>query len=269
MNKPIFRYYCFDIDDNILITSTKLHMEHFMNGIWTKKDISTKEYAKINNCPNWRTTDNTYVDFGDFGSLGEYTFLEDVKKAISNRQFGPSWNTFINCIINGNIFSIISARGHETISIRYAIEYIIWNILTLKQRKKMYNNLIKFNNIFGNSLCDFSYVELINNYLDSCYFIGVTSPSFLYKYNHFDYIKPEHGKIIALKNFINKIKSYHISINADIRIGFSDDDIKNIKEIQKIFEELSQTYNDISFSIINTSNPNIIGGIKKRINSIN
>jgi len=265
MSKPIFRYYCFDIDDNILFTPTKIHMEHLINGSWVKKDISTSEYAKIRNTPDWRGFKDSYIEFSDLGIRGEYAFLEDIKTAILDKKFGPSWDTFITCIINGNIFSIISARGHESTSIRYAIEYIIWNILSIEQRTQMQNNLILFNNIFGNSFIDFSPEELVTAYLNSCDFIGVTSPSFLKKYNNISIYSPEEGKIIALKNFIKKIKEYHTPINVDIRIGFSDDDIKNIKEVQKMFEDMLYSENNISFSIINTSDPNITGGIKKRI----
>ena len=44
-------------------------------------------------------------------------------------------------LINGSLFAIITARGHEKNTIRKTIEWIIDNVLVDSEKITMYNNL--------------------------------------------------------------------------------------------------------------------------------
>jgi hypothetical protein len=46
---PRFKYYCFDVDDNLLFMKTKIHLDKLENGEWVPYDVSTAEYALIRN----------------------------------------------------------------------------------------------------------------------------------------------------------------------------------------------------------------------------
>ena len=128
----------------------------------------------------------------------------------------------------------------------------------------MLSNLIKYNTLFN---IEIKSEKIIEYYLNSCKFIGVSSPSFNKKYNTIKdgVLCPEEAKVIALNNFINKINKYGEIVNGDVNIGFSDDDPSNVNSVIKHFGEISELYKNISFNVIDTSDPNIIGGIKKRI----
>jgi len=232
-----------------------------------------REFAKVRKSDNWRALEEdgvykAYLEFRDFGPRGNNAFLEDAKVAISNQAFGPSWKKFIDCLVRGSIFAIITARGHEPDSIRRGVEYIIWNVLTNEQRTEMGANLTGFQDLFipnFDIMRDVSLQTLVSAYLDKCDFVGVNAPSFIKKFSDVDVKSPEEGKKFALDEFVARIKTYGDMVNGDVSIGFSDDDTATIDKVEKHFNEISKIYDDISFNIINTSDPNVEGGIKKKI----
>ena len=260
--KPIMKYYAFDWDDNILNMPTVIHMEKLDGEQWVPQDVSTEEFAKVRTLDNWRASENAYIEFRDIGSRGQTAFIEDAQNAISSGNFGPSWKKFLNCLTKGSIFAIITARGHEPDTIRKVVEYIIHNILTEEQRNEMAANLTAFQDMFVQNfdfLRDISIQTLISAYLDKCDFVGVSSPSFASKYPELmgkSGIKnPEIAKIKALDEFIDRINIYGKQIGGSVSIGFSDDDKKTVKTIEKHFGEISPLYDDITFSVYDTSNP--------------
>ena len=126
-------YYAFDWDDNILNMTTVIHMDKKVNGEWVPTDVSTAEFAEVRgDKENWRVLNNdpeaAFSDFRDNGPKGINAFLDDVKKSISMKRFGPAWNDFMECLSNGCIFAIITARGHESEGMRLGIDCIsnIW-----------------------------------------------------------------------------------------------------------------------------------------------
>jgi hypothetical protein len=270
---PIMRYYSYDWDDNILLMPTVIHMEHFINNKWTLEDVSTVKFSKIRHNSNWRFLKNSesFTEFRDIGPRKKKAFIEDLKIAIQNKSYGPSWNNFIHCLISGSIFAIITARGHESKSIKKGIKYIIKNVLTKEEKNEMAANLIEFKYKFSTKfdiMKNISFEKLLNSYLNKCDFIGISSPSFRKKYFNISNPEkyPEKAKKIALNHFINKINFYGKQINSDIRIGFSDDDKVTVNKIKQHFNDISQNFQNILFSVIDTSNPDINGGIKNKIN---
>ncbi len=259
--KPVMKYYSFDIDDNLFYLPTVIHMEHLVGDKWVAQDVSTEEFAKIrSDVDNWKPAKNAYSEFQDDGPRGNNAFIEDVKLAISKNDFGPSWEKFIKCLKNGNIFSLITARGHEPDTMRKVVEYIIWNVMTEDDRIEMGANLTAFQDMFAQNfdiLREMSLQTLVSAYLDKCDFVGVSSKSFRLKYPGINPQQPEKGKIHALNEFINRVNTYGKQLGADVRFGFSDDDKKTVKTIEKHFGEISSLYDDIIFNVYDTSDKRI------------
>lgn len=245
-------YYAFDWDDNLLYMDTKIRMEHLIDGEWVLEEVSTSKFAEIrSDSNNWRILpgENSFMNFRDDGPKKNKVFYEDSLDAINKKRFAPSWNVFIKCLIGGNIFMIVTARGHEPNTIRHVVEHIIYNILTDVQKDEMIKNLMKYHEEFDS---DFDY--LIDDYLDNCYFIGVASDSFKNKFGGGSTLKPEAGKELALKMFAKKANEYGKKINAKVNLGFSDDDFSTVSHVKKIFGgEFTLEY-PIKYSLFHTKN---------------
>ena len=255
-------YYAFDWDDNILNMPTKIHMEHLVDGEWIPKSVSTAEFADFrNDKENWRVDYNVaFVDFRDQGERGDKAFLEDTKTAISQGRLGPAWDDFIECLSNGSIFAIITARGHEAPAMRMGIEWIIDNILTEEQLYQMYNQLMKYSYFFGDTNVENERIlrgqpsknPLISSYLDSCEYVGVSSPS-----RGGSPANPEKAKEDALLDFKAKVNDYAQNVGISAKIGFSDDDLGNVKHIEDLIDNLKneQFPNIVEFVVKGTKDP--------------
>lgn len=267
----VLRYYIFDWDDNILIMETPLHFQHFENGKWINKDITPSEFAQIRKkYPNnymdnneWKgDTKYSFIEFRDFGPRGNNAFIEDIKNAIKDKKFGPSWQTFIDAIKEARLFAIVTTRGHEPETLKSAVRYIIDNILTSDEKSEMLNNIQKFNDMFGVKTND-----LITQYLDECYFIGLNSQAFINEFNY----KPigpklNQGKQDAINKFVNYVRDFSKRTKTKLKIGFSDDDINFSKAAKELFMGMEKSLDfPESFYVFDTSDPKIKGGVKVKI----
>lgn len=271
----ILLYYAFDWDDNILRMPTMIRLEKKVGDQWLPTDVSTAEFAEVrNDKENWRflnqNPDEAFSNFRDTGPMGGDVFLEDVKKAVSSRSFAPAWNDFIECLSNGSLFAIITARGHESETMRKGVEWIIDNVLTEEQLFNMYNNLLKFSYFYDISTDRErilrgvpSQNELIKVYLDNCDFVGVSAPS---RGGTPD--NPEKAKEETLLDFKSKVDRFAGQLGMKAMIGFSDDDLGNVSHIEELADKLNHEEfpNIIKFVIKGTKDPE---NITKKVTMMN
>ena len=223
---------------------------------------------------NWRISgDTAFCEFRDSGPRGKDAFIIDVKDAINASKFGPAWDDFMECLINGALFAIITARGHESDSMRSGVEYIIDNVLSNEQKQEMYNQLLKFAYKFKDTEVD-SYDRILRGvasdnplfkiYLDNCDFVGISSPS---RGGSPD--NPEKAKEDALLDFKSKVNNFAGMLGVSAKIGFSDDDVKNVNHIEELAKTLhSERFpNIIEFVVKNTNVPNNVTKTIRRFES--
>lgn len=273
-NNKVLLYYAFDWDDNILNMPTVIHMDKLIDGEWVPTDVSTAEFAQVRvDKENWRIINNdpveAFSEFRDIGPRGNQAFLQDVKKAIDLEQFGPAWNDFLECLSNGSLFSIITARGHESETMRMGVEWIIDNILSEDMLFEMYNNLLKFAYFYREDEKFDKVLKgkpsengLLKLYLDNCDFVGVSAPS---RGGTPD--NPEKAKEEALLSFNDRVSNLSGSIGAKAMIGFSDDDLGNVKHIEDLIDNLNheQFPNIIKYVVKGTKDPQ---NITKKVRDI-
>lgn len=251
-------YYAFDWDDNILEMPTEIMVLTEDGG---EIGMSTSDFAEHRSklgVENFEYKGKIVVGVDNNTAFRNFrdqndpeVFKKDVIKAISNNSISPSWDDFIECLSNGSLFAIITARGHEKEAMRSGVEWIIDNILTKKTSKdlnlsladQMYNNLRKFAHLFGDKTeydhfldSQPSQHQLVKTYLDNCDFVGVSAPS-----RGGSPANPEAAKEDALKSFIKKVNSFAKGIGFEAMVGFSDDDPKNVKHIEEAFEDLKKS----------------------------
>ena len=189
--------------------------------------------------------------------MGENTFFEDFKTAVLTKKFAPSWKKFIECIVNGYIFSIVTSRGHSVENIRKAFDWLIndyginkFSNLSLKNVDKnipledqMINNLLSYHELFGTDPG-----HVIDEYLSTCRIYAVSSEEFIKKYGD---LPVDEAKMVALREFSKKCDTFGKKLGVNIKIGFSDDDPRFVKSAIDEFSELIKDYN-IKFTVYDT-----------------
>ena len=245
-SENVLLYYAFDWDDNILRMPTMIRLEKKVGENWVPTDVSTAEFAEVRgDKENWRflnqSGDEAFSNFRDTGPMGGGIFLEDVKKAVSSGRFAPAWDDFLECLSNGSLFAIITARGHESETMRKGVEWIMDNVLSEEQLYNMYNNLLKFSYYYDISTNqdrilkgEPSQNELVKIYLDNCDFVGVSAPS---RGGTPD--NPEKAKEEALLSFKSKVDRFAGQLGMKAMIGFSDDDLGNVAHIEDLADRLN------------------------------
>lgn len=261
LGSPDMKYYAFDWDDNILKMPTKIILKDD-NG--EEVEMSTEDFAEYRskigvkpfNYNGHKIVDYDKDAFKYFRVTGDKQFMKDSMIA----ETGPAWNDFVEAINGGSIFSIITARGHTPSVIKKTVYNFIKSNHNGINSKELIKNLKKYRDI--SDMEEISEEEMIKEYLDMCKFYPVS-------YGVGSESNPEQEKIKALKEFIDIVKDVSsfiqkkaylknlISNNFVLpKIGFSDDDPKNISKIKSHFKNKPDT-EDI-LNIYSTT-----GGIKK------
>jgi hypothetical protein len=279
-------YYAFDWDDNILHMPTVIHMDKKVGDEWQPVDVSTSDFAEVrNDKENYRLRNNnpseSFSEFRDEGPRGGDAFLLDTKKALSQNQIGPSWDAFIECLREGSLFAIITARGHEPETIRKSVEYIIDNVLSEEDRFLLYSNCLKHAYIFAHEeefdripKGTLTQTPLIKTYLDECSYYGVSSNSFASEFGGGSASNPEKAKELALQKFIDKCNQLGKKVGAkSVSIGFSDDDPKNVEHVRTYFKERSALENelmphDVKFNLYKTTDRKLKGGERTKFHPV-
>lgn len=270
------KYYIFDFDDNIvhMPTTTKvLHIESDETVEWTSED-----YAKVKESDTFHQYEpidgdwsKSYKDFGDLYMEPDEPnrFLRDINIALDSSQdcLGPSHRAFKKCLIEGHRFAILTARGHEPETLREGIRVLITRLLTLneldlsmKNFNKIYPDLLLDRiHMIKNRLSEETLYDILDDYLDHCYFIGISSPSFMQSQDMDLRSANFNGKSVALHDIIDYFyrttpdELKHDPTNP-ISIGFSDDDKINQQTVrQVIVDQLCHDYPEIKFCLYKTN----------------
>ena len=253
VDTKIVRAYSFDWDDNIINMPTTIKV--VKNG--EKIEVPTGEYANIRNNPEYSLGDDAFDNF-----ISDEKFLSDLEEAIKTKSFAPSFNKFKEALIFANSISIITARGHDPKTLRRAMDIVISGTFDEGELSDMLENIQER---FPETE-ELDAQETLKIYLDSHDYHPVTSEIFAEKFG----LKvgsassPEQNKKIAFRDYvekiINKTKEMVNTKYNKLSIGFSDDDLGNVRAIQDFIEtELKHEFPNVKFTIYDTSD----GGNKK------
>ncbi len=255
---PNEKYYAFDWDDNIVTMPTKIILKDEDDKEVGMSTEDFAEYRDIIGKEPFEFDGYTIVGYGEdpyryFRTTGDKQFIVEAMMA----KPGPAWPDFVEAINNGSIFAIVTARGHTPSVIKEACyNYIVSNYNGIES-KELIKNLEKYRDLADQETV--SKREMIREYLDLCKFYPVS-------FGEGSVSSPEEGKINALKEFVDYVKNISNELQKKAflknrisnyfipKIGFSDDDIKNVDIVKKHFEQDPE-------NIIKTYSTK--GGIKK------
>jgi len=253
---PDMKYYAFDWDDNLLYMPTKIILKDEKGN---EVGMGTEDFAEYRSKigkENFEYNGKTIVGFAEnpfryFSTQGDKKFMIDSLLA----KTGPAWNDFVECINGGSIFSIITARGHSPETIAKSIKKLIDGNINGLSKHQLIKNLKKYNELANRfveknedssdeDLVDF-YVFKLNKYYPVTHGSGSAQ-------------NPEESKVAAMREFQEYVKRISRIINVEPmfkddvsnrfvpKIGFSDDDLKNLKtmkhELEKDPENIVQIY---------------------------
>lgn len=275
------KYYIFDWDDNVLCMPTRIHMERLdSRGCWVPHVCSTSTYSVIRtDTAHYRYPGNdrrmAFVEFQDEKTpLGGGSFLEDVDRAldavVSGRRRPPlSFATFRRTLVEGRLFAIVTARGHEPETLRRGVERFIERVLTPDEREEMLINLRGYSYCFDNVQTFPSAGAVLRRYLELCKYHAVTSPSFsaLLAGAAPEARTQEDRKRFAIRDFVDHIvtildRTGMDALRLPMAIGFSDDDRHNVEAVRQfVADELAHRFPGVKFCVYDTSDPE--GGIHK------
>jgi len=251
---PDMKYYAFDWDDNIVSMPTKI--------ILKTKDgdevgMGTEEFAEHRHDigkEDFEYNGDIIVGYSEnpfrnFRTEGDKQFLVDVMKA----KPGPAFDDFREAINNGSIFAIITARGHNPETLKQAVYNYIVSDFNGISKKQLVKSLRKYRTFADEE--DLNDVELIKSYLELNRYHPVSFGDVKGAEN------PELAKIVAMDDFVSYIRAMAAMLNKKAyikkdlgnkftpkmpKIGFSDDDIRNVEAMKKHFEDkpdnIVQTY---------------------------
>jgi hypothetical protein len=133
-------FYFFDFDDNIMFLSTPIFLFH--KKTFQEIRLSSGEFSQYSKSigKEGRFKNYTIIDDDSEGSFRNFRdkninvvgrllgkkqiLLNDIKEAMERPDFlwkGPSWNFFYHATLNKRPISIITARGHESNTIKKGI----------------------------------------------------------------------------------------------------------------------------------------------------
>jgi hypothetical protein len=276
-----FKYYIFDWDDNILHMPTHIHLEKRMpDGTWQPHHVSTAVFAVVRtDTENYRAPggvwDQAFVEFQDYADEDESRFLRDTRESLEKvlsgaSPPGPSFNTLRETLVEGRLFAIVTARGHESESIRQAVRLFIDLVLTPDEKQTMMTNLRGYRACFDQLTTFGTDEEEIRYYLSLNRYHAVTNPGFKQWMKHASggRTSTETAKQFAICDFVEHVikmlsRAGTDSARRPISVGFSDDDLGNVDAVERyIQEELSTRFPSVKFCVYDTSDPALTDGRK-------
>lgn len=277
VNLP-FKYYIFDWDNNILHMPTRIHLEKkTQGGDWEPVAVSTSFYALVRNDtehyrPPGGDWENAFREFRDFSHEAESSFLKDTREALKpviagEQKPGPSFRQFRRALVEGRLFAIVTARGHQSETIREGVQYFITHVLTPEEQRKMMANLRGYRAAYEPGEAYLTDEEVLERYLDLNQYHAVTSPDFRARMGA---SKPgvdmqEEAKQFAIMDFMRHVFRIvrRSGVDKPISVGFSDDDPRNVRAVVDFIEkELHREFPQVKFVVYDTSEADVPDGRK-------
>ena len=224
------KYYMFDWDDNILEMPTKIRIRRDGDIV----EITTSAYAALSDDERSACTLADDDHGGSFKYFrdepGTSYFESDLRSALKEGAFKPSFAPFKQALIDARLFGIVTARGHEPDTFRNGVRLIITETFQPDERQQMIDNIRAWYQRAGLDVPD----DPVGAYLQLNGYYGVTSPSFqsafadkLARVGAADGAQsPSAAKTVAVDDFVTKtLKSTTRFDPGSVReahFGFSD-----------------------------------------------
>lgn len=241
----------FDWDDNIL------HMPSLIRAYDKQKKsvwLSSEQFAKIRNTEH----EYEFVDdsFDMFGDTDPNNFSIDIERAMTFKTYGPSFYKFIEMVKHADIIAIVTARGHESETLKNGCKQLINSVFTEDDKTAWHANIIEMLKKLGMDpevILKTTNKSLFDIYWDFGFYFSVgAKKNEIYNALH----KVEDLKQEKIKYIVRQFHDICEDSDLSVSIGFSDDDKSNLMKINDLFKELINIYPDTKFRLYDTSDRN-------------
>jgi len=240
------KYYAFDWDDNVVHMPSKIMLITDKGEEVGMSTAGFAEYREQVGKEPFKYGGNTIVDFAEepfrnFRVEGDAQFLADLQSA----KPGPSWDALRECINGGSIFAIITARGHSPDTFRKAVRYFINNSINGISKEALVESLKKYIELEteeGDRRRSMTGEQLVDRYLVRlCKFYPVSHESLG---GEGGASGPEELKGRYMGEFKGHVEKVHgkLSSGAEYQLGFSDDDLVNVRYMQETHPDVISKY---------------------------
>jgi hypothetical protein len=216
--------------------------------------------------------EQAFAEFRDIDVDDENVFLRDTRDAIGRVMRGeepaaPSFDRFRRVLVEGRLFAIVTARGHDPAVIRRAVTLFIETVLTAAERREMLCNLRGYLACYDPGKEQHDDAWVLDYYLSHNRYHGVMSRRFRDLMGAGAPGSPdtERGKQFAIRDFVNHVieLARRHDLNKPISVGFSDDDVYNVRAVEDyIRRELGREFPAVKFVVYYTSDPELPAGRK-------
>lgn len=241
-----------DFDGNILNTDTPVNLINIKTGqlVQFQGHFLDKNPHLISwDNPEYKLPWYSYAEFRDyFLNEGHRWFdwlFDDVKYAVENNNFAPSFENFKNIfLINARFFAIITARGNSADNFARVFTYINENTLSEEEKKLQFKNIIKNykldKNITREEALYYYFWKVVN-------YISCNNPQ-IEKIMWFEKLSSSERKAKATEFVIDyyikfyenlKWKKIKDALNwKSVSVWFNDDSVENCLDIFKIMKKI-------------------------------
>jgi len=131
----MLKAYAFDIDSNLLFTDTPILMEKLnKEKTWELIHVTQEEYELYKHDKEQYRHKENNIEASMKYFRGSNVFEKDIFAAITNKQYGPSWEKFIEANTSASPIAFTTARGHPVQELENTHKKIIYTILSDNQR---------------------------------------------------------------------------------------------------------------------------------------
>lgn len=254
----------FDYDGNLLTTDATVKLEHFENGVWVPRNLTTAEWAVVSEMNDTSYRESTLLDlYWDYSDKAGDDALElaTLRAAQNESNFGPAYPFWRQHIINGIPYVMITARSHDPVNVKRAMEALMRKMLTSQEQHMLVKNFLSETApIFGFDEREGWWKQYFsdernvwNTYMRGCQFFSVSNEWLDSRSSCATsaLCKAKTVKDLVANSIPYKTRGEQPQVTV---MSFYDDERPNINAVKNIMEkELAIAHPEICFRVYDTS----------------
>ena len=247
--------YAFDFDSNLVFTKDTIFLLKRNWKSWHQIELSQQQFdqIQIDGKNRKRLNDNRADSLVNFLKTGNYK--NALLDALYNDQTWPARWGFLEANESASPTAIITARGQAPQELKDSHRAVIYDILTMKQRQNLVENMKKRLKVKLNNN------QAIELYLNNNLYLPVESKEFLEMSWMTTNVPTKIRKHFGLEMFVWHVQSLFEKYywkdflnNLEFSVWFSDDNLQNVESMKNFIKsDFLSKYPNVKFVVYDTN----------------